>query len=63
MDVINNNIEKTRARKLGRGSIRLQRGLFATSDVWAKRRKMHDSNVLFVDNFFKNYKKTKQHKE
>ena len=52
---IASRVEKIRARKLGRGSIRLQRGLFVSFDVHEKRKKMHDSNVKFVDNFLKNY--------
>ena len=58
MNILNKIILK-RAKQLARGSIRLQRGLFVTPDVWKQRREKHDSNVRFVDNFFKKYQQNR----
>lgn len=58
-DDIANSIAKTRAKRLARGNVFIQRGLFDTALEWEEKRKKHISNIKFLSNFIKHHKQTK----
>ncbi len=52
---VTDDVSKTRAKRLARGNVFIQRGLFNTDKEWEKKQKKHASNIKSLRNLIKKY--------
>ena len=49
---VSKKVHKDRAKKLARGNIFIQKGLFYTDDEWKTKKSENASNIKFLNDFF-----------
>lgn len=57
---IADDVSKTRAKRLARGNVFIQRGLFSTAKEWEEKQAKHTSNIKYLKNLMKKYDENRQ---